>query len=101
MLGQGSNQWAMDRVAAGESAPEFDFVDEAMRDQLAAGGTTMLQVRYLDYERSLAIKGNACYCGAPYAENGMCTLGSDCPRQELGRGHWHSALRRLEQMSEG
>ena len=99
MLGQGSNLWAMDRMAVGDSAPEMDFVDEAMHEQSFAVGTTVLQAQYLDYERSLAVKSTV-GSGAPYAGNGLCTSGEECPWQELGRGHWHAALRQLEQMSE-
>ena len=49
MLGQGSNLWSMDLMAAGDSAPEMDFVDEAMHDQSFSAGTTVLQAQYLDY----------------------------------------------------
>ena len=100
MLGQGSNQLAMDHMVAGDAAQAMDVVDETMRDQSFSVGAAALQAQCMDYERSLAIKSSGCYCGAPYAENGICTAGEECPRHKLGRGHWHSALRQLEQMSE-
>ena len=48
MLGQGSNLFAMDRMAAGDSAHEIDIVDETMHDQSFSVGTTVLQVQHLD-----------------------------------------------------
>ena len=41
-----------------------------------------------------------CFCGAAFTSDDICPRGDACPRQELGRGHWHVALRALEQMSE-
>ena len=45
------------------------------------------------------MRTRVCCCGALYAGCGRCANGNNCPRQELGHGHWHVALMHLQRMS--
>ena len=60
MLGHGSNQWAMDRTAAGESTHGPALTDEPMWEQSAADDRVIMQVRYevelLTYQGKMATK---------------------------------------------